>query len=52
MNTQMTKSDADWNGVVQRTAVIKAGRADRTSRAGVSKAGAKSKNDQMMKRTG
>jgi len=48
MNTPMTKSNADQNGVVQKAAASKAGRADGTSRTGTSKSGAKSKNDQLI----
>ena len=48
MNTQMTKTDADQNGVVQSVAASKLRQARGASRAGASKPGAKSKQDQLI----
>lgn len=48
MNTQMTKSDADQNGVVQSAAASKPRQARGASRSGASKSVAKSKQDQLI----
>lgn len=48
MNTQITKSEADQNGVVQLVAASKPRQARGASRAGGSKSGAKSKQDQLI----
>lgn len=48
MNTQMTKSDADQNRGVQSAATSKPRQARGASRAGASKSGAKSKQDQLI----
>lgn len=48
MNTQMTKSDADRNEVVQKAAASTPRLANGLTRAGTSKSGAKSKQDQLI----
>ncbi|WP_290771081.1 DUF3489 domain-containing protein [Hoeflea sp.] len=48
MNTQMTKSDANQNRGVQSAATSRPGQATGASRAGASKSGAKSKQDQLI----
>lgn len=48
MNTQMTKSDTDQNGVVQSVAASKPGQARGATPAGASKLGTKSKQDQLI----